>query len=81
MAVPTTWRTCAGFGPPLRDTGWAVWSRRWPAWAPHAAAVWGVVFAAVQVVWAVSGATVLWSPDVAYAPAVQLLLAAIAVTC
>ncbi|MEU3053142.1 hypothetical protein [Streptomyces griseus] len=79
MAVPTTWRTCAGSGPPLRDTGWAVWSRRWPAWAPHAAAVWGVVFAAVQVVWAAAGATVLWSPDVAYAPAVHLLLAAIAV--
>ncbi|WP_234320279.1 hypothetical protein [Streptomyces sp. SBT349] len=32
----------------------------------------------VQVTWAASGAIVPWSPDVAYAPAVQLLLAALA---
>nr|WP_203686042.1 hypothetical protein [Streptomyces sp. SID14515] len=37
------------------------------------------MFAAVQVTWAASGAAVPWSPDVTYAPTVQLLLAAIAV--
>lgn len=70
MAVPTKSHTYAG---------WAVWSRRWPAWAPYAAAVWGVSFAAVQVAWALSGATVPWSPHAAYAPSVQLALAALAV--
>ncbi|MEW2485313.1 hypothetical protein [Streptomyces sp. NPDC048411] len=38
-----------------------------------------MLFAAVQVTWAASGTTVPWSPDVAYAPGVQLLLAALAV--
>ncbi|MGW1895110.1 hypothetical protein ACWCP6_33445 [Streptomyces sp. NPDC002004] len=38
-----------------------------------------MLFAAVEVTWATSGATVPWSPDVAYAPAVQLFLAALAV--
>lgn len=56
-----------------------MWSRRWPRWAPHAAAVWGVLFAAVQITWAASGATVPWSPHIAYAPTVQLLLAGLAV--
>ncbi|MFB7467695.1 hypothetical protein ACFCZ1_30090 [Streptomyces sp. NPDC056224] len=79
VAVPSKSQTHTGSSPPLQDAGWAVWSRRWPTWAPHAAAVWGVLFAAVQVTWAASGATVPWSPNVAYAPTVQLLLAAIAV--
>ncbi|MEU4272055.1 hypothetical protein [Streptomyces sp. NPDC026092] len=38
-----------------------------------------MLFALVQVTWAASGATVPWSPHVAYAPTVQLLLAALAV--
>lgn len=79
VAVPTKLQTHTGSSPPLQDAGWAVWSRRWPTWAPHAAAVWGVLFAVVQVTWAASGTTVPWSPDVAYAPTVQLLLSAIAV--
>ncbi|MFG2992362.1 hypothetical protein ACGFZK_24265 [Streptomyces sp. NPDC048257] len=72
-------QTHTGSSPPLEDAGWSVWSRRWPTWAPHAAAVWGVLFAVVEVTWATSGATVSWSPDIAYAPTVQLLLAVLAV--
>ncbi|MET9767649.1 hypothetical protein [Streptomyces sp. NPDC006415] len=70
---------------PVWSRHWSVWSRhgpwsrRWPVWVPYAAAVWGLLFAAVQVTWAATGTTVPWSPDVAYAPAVLLLLAALAV--
>ncbi|MFD4025084.1 hypothetical protein ACFWRV_16430 [Streptomyces sp. NPDC058576] len=68
-----------GAGQPSEDMGWTGWSRRWPVWIPYAAAVWGLLFAAIQVTWAATGTTVPWSPDVAYAPAVLFLLAALAV--
>ncbi|MEV0202895.1 hypothetical protein AB0H81_41560, partial [Nonomuraea sp. NPDC050691] len=50
-----------------------------PAWAARAAVAWGVLSAAVQVTWAVNGATVPLTPHVAYPPAALLLLAALAV--
>ncbi|MEU3316742.1 hypothetical protein ABZ743_29235 [Streptomyces sp. NPDC006662] len=61
-------------GPP--PTG--PWRRRWPRWAPAAAALWAVLYAAVEVTWAASGTTVPWKAHSAYAPAVQLFLAAVA---
>lgn len=56
-----------------------LWSRRWPAWAPMAAVLWSVLYAAVEVTWASAGITVPWKEHAAYAPAVQLLLAALAI--
>ncbi len=79
MAVPTNAQLDTGAGQPSEDVGWTGWSRRWPVWIPYAAAVWGLLFAAIQVTWAPTGMTVPWSPDVAYAPAVLLFLAALAV--
>ncbi|MFI6445788.1 hypothetical protein [Kitasatospora sp. NPDC050543] len=79
MTVPTQSQATAGSGPPMEAAGWRVWLRRWPGWAPHAAAGWGVLFAGIEVSWSASGATVPWSPDAAYAPAVQVFLAAVAV--
>ncbi len=78
MAVPA--RSPARPGPGLTspEPGWRMWPRRWPRWAPHATVVWGVVYAAVQVVWASAGTTVPWSPHVAYPPGVQLAPAALA---
>ncbi|MBP2065977.1 hypothetical protein [Streptomyces iranensis] len=67
-----------GPGLPSPEPTWRAWPRRWPRWAPHATAVWGVGYAAVQVVWAAAGTTVPWSPHVAYASGVQLALAALA---
>lgn len=55
-----------------------LWWRRWPVWAPVAAASWGVLYAAVEVTWAVTGTTVQWKEHAAYAPGVQLFLAALA---
>ncbi|AQW46764.1 hypothetical protein ACIQPP_08900 [Streptomyces violaceusniger] len=74
VTVPA--QTPARPGLPSPEPGWRVWPRRWPRWAPHVTAVWGVLYAAVQVVWAAAGTTVPWSPHVAYAPGVQLALAA-----
>jgi hypothetical protein len=34
---------------------------RWPVWAPFTGALWGVVYAVVQVVWVVSGTDVAWT--------------------
>ncbi|WP_214664451.1 hypothetical protein, partial [Streptomyces javensis] len=65
-------------GLPSPEPGWRVWPRQWPRWAPYATAVWGVVYAAVQTVWAATGTTVPWSPHVAYAPGVELALAVLA---
>src|SRR5690348_16457473 len=48
-----------GPGPGL---GWGSWVRRWPLWAPRAAAVWGAVYAVVQVLWWAAGTTVPWKP-------------------
>ncbi|MER7584472.1 hypothetical protein [Kitasatospora sp. NPDC097691] len=47
-------------------------------WAPVAAAFWGVLYAAVEVTWAVTGATVPWTAHSAYVPGVQLFQAALA---
>ncbi|MEU9047809.1 MULTISPECIES: hypothetical protein [unclassified Kitasatospora] len=47
-------------------------------WVPTAAALWGVLYAAVEVTWAATGTTVQWKEHAAYAPAVQLFLAAVA---
>ncbi|MBP2056639.1 hypothetical protein J2Z21_009658 [Streptomyces griseochromogenes] len=44
-----------------------------------AAASWGVLYAAVEVAWAAAGITVPWKEHASFAPAVQLLLAALAV--
>ncbi|MGE7386385.1 hypothetical protein ACQKM2_13010 [Streptomyces sp. NPDC004126] len=60
----------------VRGSVW--WWRRWPVWAPAAAASWGVAYAAVEVTWAVTGTTVPWKDHSAYAPGVQLFLAALA---
>ncbi|MER6299874.1 hypothetical protein ABT247_09910 [Kitasatospora sp. NPDC001539] len=54
------------------------WRRRWPSWAPTAAAAWAGLYAAVEVAWAMTGTTVQWKEHAAYAPGVQLLLAALA---
>ncbi|MFE1320784.1 hypothetical protein [Kitasatospora phosalacinea] len=54
------------------------WHRRWPAWAPAAAAGWGVLYAAVQTGWALTGTTVPWKAHSAYPPAAQFVLAALA---
>ncbi|WP_285546573.1 hypothetical protein [Streptomyces lavendulae] len=43
-----------------------------------AAASWGTAYAAVEVTWAVTGTTVPWKEHSAYAPGVQLFLAALA---
>nr|BFD87283.1 hypothetical protein StreXyl84_66840 [Streptomyces sp. Xyl84] len=42
------------------------------------AALWGVLYAAVEVTWAVTDTTVQWKEHSAYAPGVQLFLAALA---
>ncbi|GAA2353428.1 hypothetical protein GCM10010404_01440 [Nonomuraea africana] len=55
------------------------WTRTWPSWAPSAAAVWGVLYATVQLTWAVTGTTVPWTPSRPYSPVAQLLLALLAV--
>ncbi|MFC8723212.1 hypothetical protein ACFUEL_38085, partial [Kitasatospora sp. NPDC057198] len=52
--------------------------RRWPAWAPAAAAGWGVLYAAVQTGWALTRTTVPWKAHSAYPPPAQLVLAALA---
>lgn len=53
-------------------------SRTWPAWAPRAAALWAVLYAAAEITWAAAGTTVPWKAHASYAPAAQLLLAALA---
>ncbi|GGV44581.1 hypothetical protein GCM10010495_72610 [Kitasatospora herbaricolor] len=47
-------------------------------WVPVVAAVWGVLYATVEVTWAATGTTVQWKEHSAYAPEVQLFLAALA---
>ncbi|MET7462422.1 hypothetical protein [Nonomuraea sp. NPDC005501] len=49
-----------------------------PAPVPRAAVAWGLLYAAVQSAWAVTGTTVPLTPEVAYPPAAQFLLAAFA---
>ncbi|WP_371503177.1 hypothetical protein OG871_38320 [Kitasatospora sp. NBC_00374] len=44
-----------------------------------AAALWGVLYGGVEVTWAAAGITVPWKEHASYSPAVQLLLAALAV--
>ncbi|MFJ9692133.1 hypothetical protein [Kitasatospora sp. NPDC101183] len=56
----------------------APWRRRWPAWAPRAAALWAGVYAAVQLGWAVTGTTVPLTGHSVYPPALLAVLAALA---
>ncbi|GGO55037.1 MULTISPECIES: hypothetical protein [Streptomyces] len=56
----------------------APWRRRWPAWAPRAAAAWGVAYAALQALWAATGTGVPLAGDRHTPAALQLLLAALA---
>jgi len=51
---------------------------RWPSWAPRAAAGWSVVYAAVQLSWAISGTPLMVGPKFAVPPLVQYLLAVLA---
>ncbi|MFJ8160204.1 hypothetical protein ACIRBY_04650 [Streptomyces sp. NPDC096136] len=78
MAVPASTETGGVPRPSAAGPG-RTWWRRWPSWAPGAAASWGVSYAAVEVAWAAAGTTVPWRAHAAHAPAVQLLLAALAV--
>ncbi|MEU0566635.1 hypothetical protein ABZ297_14750 [Nonomuraea sp. NPDC005983] len=52
--------------------------RRWPSWAPYAAAAWGVAYAAVQLAWVASGIALPLGAHHAFPPAVQLVLAGLA---
>ncbi|MEU7075896.1 hypothetical protein AB0B30_37780 [Streptomyces narbonensis] len=72
MATPDTTQTRRASSSPAP-------ARRWPEWAPAAAAASGAVYAAVEVTWAVTGTTVPFTPHIRYAPAFQLLLAGLAV--
>lgn len=64
---------------PLPDnTRPAPWWRRWPAWAPRAAAAWGVAYAVTQTLWAATGTVVPIAGDRHTPVALQLLLAALA---
>ncbi|MFD5699784.1 hypothetical protein [Streptomyces lasiicapitis] len=56
----------------------APWRRRWPVWAPRAAAAWGVAYAALQALWAATGTGVPLAGDRHTPAALQLLLAALA---
>ncbi|MFI0356924.1 hypothetical protein [Actinomadura sp. 9N407] len=58
-----------------RPGRWAAW----PVWTPFAAAIWGVLHAVVQVIWAATGTAVPWTAHSHYAPMVQFGLALIAV--
>ncbi|MEV7614096.1 hypothetical protein [Streptomyces sp. NPDC089799] len=78
MVVPANSEAKAIPRPPEAGPGRVGWSRRWPAWAPRAAALWGAVYAAVEITWAAAGTTVPWKAHASHAPAVQLLLAALA---
>ncbi len=78
VAVSTDSRTSTGAGA-APGTGTAAWRRRWPTWAPRAAAVWGVAYAAVQAGWAATGTSVPVTPHQACTPAVHFGLASLAV--
>ncbi|EPH39569.1 hypothetical protein ABT390_05480 [Streptomyces aurantiacus] len=56
----------------------APWWRRWPAWAPRAAAAWGVAYAVVQTLWAATATGVPLAGNRHSPAALQLLLAALA---
>ncbi|MFC8419571.1 hypothetical protein ACFUN7_01510 [Streptomyces sp. NPDC057236] len=79
MPIPLNTSTDSGTAPPPEDAGWLVWARRWPRWAPYAAAVWGGAYAVVQAVWAVTSTTVPLTPDDSYTSATQGLLASVGV--
>ncbi|WP_234334264.1 hypothetical protein [Streptomyces sp. NRRL B-1347] len=55
----------------------APWWRRWPAWAPRAAALWAVMSAAVQMAWAATGTGVPLAGE-RYYPSAVLLATAVA---
>ncbi|MEU7576425.1 hypothetical protein AB0B50_02305 [Streptomyces sp. NPDC041068] len=67
--IRRTWRARGGLAP---------WGRRWPAWAPLAAQVWGVLYAAVLVGWAATGTAVPIRPDTCQPVALQLAQAVLA---
>ncbi|WP_331772024.1 hypothetical protein OG948_51610 (plasmid) [Embleya sp. NBC_00888] len=54
------------------------WWRRWPVWAPTAAAVSAGAYAVVEAAWAVTDSAVPWKAHSAYPGAVQLGLGALA---
>ncbi|MEU3404618.1 hypothetical protein ABZ766_11805 [Streptomyces sp. NPDC006670] len=71
MAAPPHPKVHTPPGPPTP-------SPRWPDRAPRLAAAWAAGYAAVEITWATTGTTVPWKAHASYAPAVQLLLAALA---
>ncbi|MFD9884407.1 hypothetical protein ACFWZT_23420 [Streptomyces alboflavus] len=75
-ALPTPSSSASVPVPPTR--GPAPWWRRWPAWAPHATAAWGVAYATAQTLWAATGTAVPMAGDRHTPAALQLLLAALA---
>ncbi|MFJ4095281.1 hypothetical protein ACIPYS_27140 [Kitasatospora sp. NPDC089913] len=79
MAVPASPTTGHVPRPGAAGPERMLWRRRWPVWAPTAAALWGALYAAVEIAWAATRTTVQWKEHAAYAPGVQLSLAALAV--
>ncbi|MFF5206266.1 hypothetical protein [Streptosporangium sp. NPDC000396] len=79
MTVPAHSRTLGDPRSPSRDSGWTAHWRRWPSWVPHAAAVWGVLYAAVQVTWVMTGTALPVTMHHSFPPAAQLALAGLAV--
>lgn len=79
VPVPLKTPTDGGAMRSSADARWLVWARRWPRWAPFAAAVWCGAYAAVQAVWAGTGTTVPLKPHESYTPATQVSLAAVGI--
>ncbi|WP_433254508.1 hypothetical protein ACQPYK_12910 [Streptosporangium sp. CA-135522] len=79
MTTPTDTRMPDGPRPSSGDLGWATRWRRWPAWAPYAAAVWGVLYAAVQVTWVMTGTALPLGANRSLPSVVQLILAGLAI--
>jgi hypothetical protein len=79
MAVPTNSQALGDPWMPSGGSGWRACRRQWPSWVPYAAAVWGVLYAAVQVIWVATGTALPLGEDLSYWPAVQLALAGLAV--
>lgn len=78
MTVPAGSQAPAGPWTPAGDSGWTAFLRRWPSWAPYAAAVWGVLYAAVQIAWVTTGTALPLGAGRLFPPALQLALAGLA---
>ncbi|MFH8561383.1 hypothetical protein [Streptomyces sp. NPDC017988] len=78
VAAPEATQTREGTPRLARTPLWAGWPRRWPEWAPAAAASCGAAYAVTEATWAVTGTTVPFTPHTPYAPMVQLTLAGLA---